>query len=79
MTVDHTTSSELELQRLAKLGLDPAKLKDAGRLGMQQNTRCIGDFFIKNGYMDIDLLKYVYLLTYGKEFFFSLIAWSYFY
>ena len=33
-------------------------MRRVGRLGTQQNTRCIGDFNIKNGYSDHDILRY---------------------
>lgn len=58
LTVDHNTSNEDELRRLKSIGLDPDQLRRVGRLGTQQNTRCIGDFNIKSGYSDHDILRY---------------------
>ena len=57
LTVDHTVENEDELKRLEKLNLDPKKLIKAGRLGMQENTRSIGDYSIKDGYKDVDTLR----------------------
>ena len=57
MSVDHNTSNEEELRRLAKCGLDPVKIRQVKRLGMQQNTRSIGDHAIKGGYPNVDVLK----------------------
>ena len=65
LTVDHNTTNEEELQRLKSIGLDPDKLRRAGRLGTQQNTRCIGDFNIKSGYADHDILRYCKYIHYG--------------
>ena len=55
--MDHNTSNEEELRRLAKCGLDPVKIRQVKRLGMQQNTRSIGDHAIKGGYPNVDVLK----------------------
>ncbi len=57
LTVDHTTDNEDELKRLERLGLDPKELIKAGRLGSQENTRSIGDYSIKEGYRDVDVLR----------------------
>ena len=57
LSVDHNTSCESELQRLNGCGLDPIELKRAKRLGMQQNTRSIGDYAIKGGYTSVDIIK----------------------
>lgn len=57
ISVDHNTSNEGELQRLARCGLDPNKLRQDKRLGMQQNTRSIGDYSIKGGYTNVDILR----------------------
>ncbi|KAM6972247.1 TGF-beta-activated kinase 1 and MAP3K7-binding protein 1 [Aplochiton taeniatus] len=53
----HTTDNEDELQRLAGLGLDPARLKQAGLIAGQSSTRRIGDYRVKFNYTDIDLLS----------------------
>ena len=59
LSVDHTVENEEELKRLESLGLSPKELIKAGRLGMQENTRSIGDYSIKEGYRDVDSLRYV--------------------
>lgn len=59
LSVDHSVENENELKRLEALGLDPKQLIKAGRLGMHENTRSIGDYSIKQGYRDVDTLRYV--------------------
>ena len=61
LTVDHTVENEDEIRRLEALGLDRAQLEKAGRLGNHENTRSIGDYYIKAGYKNVDSLKYVYV------------------
>lgn len=56
ISVDHNTSDEDELRRLAKCGLDPDKLRHK-KLGTQWNTRSIGDYSIKGGYQGVDILR----------------------
>jgi len=56
LSEDHDVDNEEELKRLEKLGLDPIELKKSGRLGTQENTRSIGDFSIKGGYKDVDVI-----------------------
>lgn len=57
LSVDHNTSNEDELRRLEGCGLDPNALRRAKRLGMQQNTRSIGDYSIKGGYTNVDIIR----------------------
>lgn len=57
LSVDHTVENEHELIRLQALGLDPEDLKKTGRLGSQENTRCIGDYGIKQGYKDVETIS----------------------
>ena len=59
LSVDHTTDNDYELSRLEAIGLNKEELKRVGRLGTQENTRCIGDYFIKSGYKEVDTIKYV--------------------
>ena len=59
LSVDHNTSNDGELRRLAECGLDPATLRRARRLGYQQNTRSIGDYSIKGGYADVETIRLV--------------------
>lgn len=54
---DHNTKNEKELARLVECGLDEMRLRSSGRLGMHQNTRSIGDYSIKGGYKDHDILR----------------------
>ena len=56
ISVDHNTSDEDELRRLAKCGLDPVMVRHK-RLGTQQNTRSVGDYSIKGGYKSVDILR----------------------
>ena len=57
LSEDHGIENEQELQRLMALGLDREQLKKSGRLGTQENTRSIGDYSIKGGYKDVDVLR----------------------
>ena len=57
LSVDHGVENEQELERLAALGLDREQLKRTGRLGTQENTRSIGDYSIKSGYKDVDIIR----------------------
>ena len=56
LSVDHSVDNEEELSRLVSLGLSRDNLKRAGRLGTQENTRSIGDYYIKSGYKNVDTL-----------------------
>jgi len=56
LSEDHGVENDQEIQRLAATGLDPEKLKKSGRLGTQENTRSIGDYSIKGGYKDVDVI-----------------------
>lgn len=55
---DHGVENELELARLEIIGLDREELRRSGRLGSQENTRSIGDYSIKEGYKDVDAIRY---------------------
>ena len=59
LSVDHSTDNLVELDRLARLNLNPQELRKNKRLGSQENTRSIGDYNLKEGYKDVDVLKYV--------------------
>jgi len=56
LSEDHGVENEEELNRLSELGLDPEQLIRTGRLGTQENTRSIGDYSIKGGYKDVDVI-----------------------
>ena len=58
LTQDDCVQNDRELKRLEALGLKGEDLLRAGRLGTQENTRSIGDFNIKEGYRDVDSLRY---------------------
>ena len=57
LSVDHGVENEVELKRLASLGLNIGQILSSGRLGTQDNTRSIGDFNIKEGYKNVDVLR----------------------
>ena len=42
--------------RLACLGLDVTQIQRNHRVGNQENTRSIGDYCVKGGYKDFDIL-----------------------
>ena len=46
-----------ELNRLADLGLDIQQILRNRRIGNQENTRSIGDYGVKGGYKDFDILR----------------------
>jgi len=56
LSEDHGVENKEELNRLSELGLDPEQLIRTGRLGTQENTRSIGDYSIKRGYKDVDVI-----------------------
>ncbi|XP_041839773.1 TGF-beta-activated kinase 1 and MAP3K7-binding protein 1 isoform X3 [Melanotaenia boesemani] len=53
----HSTDNEDELQRLAALGLDSARVRQAGQIAGQSSTRRLGDYRVKFNYNEIDLLS----------------------
>ncbi|XP_026215024.1 TGF-beta-activated kinase 1 and MAP3K7-binding protein 1 isoform X1 [Anabas testudineus] len=53
----HSTDNEDELQRLAALGVDSARVKQAGQIAGQSSTRRLGDYRVKCNYSEIDLLS----------------------
>ena len=57
LSVDHDVDNEQELERLTALGLDREQLKKSGKLGTQKSTRSIGDYMLKGGYKDVDVLR----------------------
>ena len=58
LSMDHCMQNEDEVKRLEGVGLKREGLIKAGRLGSQENTRSIGDYYIKGGYKDVDTLRY---------------------
>lgn len=57
LTEDHTTANDNELDRLSKLGLNRQRLQEKRRVGSMETTRSIGDFAVKWGYKDFDILS----------------------
>ena len=55
----HNVYNPTEQRRLANLGLVVEDLVRFGRLGPYQVTRSIGDYAIKGGYKDVDILRCV--------------------
>ncbi|XP_068177438.1 TGF-beta-activated kinase 1 and MAP3K7-binding protein 1 isoform X2 [Antennarius striatus] len=53
----HSTDNEDELQRLAALGVDAARVRQAGQIAGQSSTRRLGDYRVKFSYNEIDLLS----------------------
>ncbi|XP_034388644.1 TGF-beta-activated kinase 1 and MAP3K7-binding protein 1 isoform X1 [Cyclopterus lumpus] len=53
----HSTDNEDELQRLSALGVDPARVRQAGQVAGQSSTRRLGDYRVKFNYNEIDLLS----------------------
>jgi len=56
LSVDHDLKNPDELRRLQELGLDTSCLQRVG-LGKQPNTRCIGNYFVKGGYKELESLS----------------------
>jgi TAK1-binding protein 1 len=57
LTEDHTTANDNELDRLSQLGLDRQQIQTKRRVGSMETTRSIGDFAVKWGYKDFDILR----------------------
>lgn len=53
----HSTDNEDELQRLAALGVDSARVRQAGQISGQSSTRRLGDYRVKFNYNEIELLS----------------------
>ncbi|KAM4751253.1 TGF-beta-activated kinase 1 and MAP3K7-binding protein 1 isoform 2-T3 [Anableps anableps] len=53
----HSTDNEDELQRLAAMGVDAARVRQAGQIAGQTSTRRLGDSRVKINYNEIDLLS----------------------
>lgn len=58
LSSDHTFSNDDELLRLSHLGLDVQKLQHQPKSGLQNCTRCIGNYTVKGGYREFDNLRY---------------------
>lgn len=59
LTVDHNTKNPNELTRLANLGLNVELLTRGKKLGGLEHTRSLGDYALKGGYKDFDILRYL--------------------
>ena len=58
LTVDHDCGNKDELKRLEGLGLNAKAIVKSGRIGSQQCTRTLGDYSVKGGYQEFDILRY---------------------
>lgn len=72
LSVDHSIFNEEELNRLSQLGLDVERLKLHRRIGSSDSTRCIGDYHVKGGYMDIEILQWVVYFNDKMHFWWSM-------
>ncbi|CAG9770611.1 unnamed protein product [Ceutorhynchus assimilis] len=57
LSIDHDLQNEDELLRLSQIGINPHNLRNSSRLGNQENTRCLGNYAIKDGYKDFEDLS----------------------
>ena len=57
LTVDHDLHNSDELMRLSDLGLNVDKVRHGGSLGNHPYTRTIGDYNVKSGYNNIEILR----------------------
>ncbi|XP_046855285.1 TGF-beta-activated kinase 1 and MAP3K7-binding protein 1-like [Xenia sp. Carnegie-2017] len=57
LSTDHVISNEDELMRLSNLGLDIESIRHGLKLGNHDSTRCIGDYTVKGGYQEFDILS----------------------
>ncbi|KAM6940055.1 TGF-beta-activated kinase 1 and MAP3K7-binding protein 1 isoform 2-T2 [Xenentodon cancila] len=53
----HGTDNDDELQRLAALGVDSARIRQAGQIAGQSSTRRLGDYPVKFNYNETELLS----------------------
>ena len=58
LSVDHTTKNPNELARLDSLGLNVELLTRGNRMAGLEHTRSIGDYALKGGYKDFDIIRY---------------------
>ena len=63
LTEDHTTANDNELDRLESLGLDKQQIQGTRRVGSMETTRSIGDFGVKWGYKDFDILRFLTIFS----------------
>ena len=57
LSYDHTICDPGEIARLQQAGVDVNKFKILRQVGNSDCTRCIGDYHVKGGYKDIDILR----------------------
>lgn len=57
LSIDHDIHNEDERLRLKNLRLDVEKILQGNKFGNQDNTRCIGNYMVKGGYKDFDILS----------------------
>ena len=57
LSTDHTIGNENELIRLSNLGLDVENIRRGPKFVNHESTRCIGDYTVKGGYKEFDILR----------------------
>ncbi|CAK8678257.1 TGF-beta-activated kinase 1 and MAP3K7-binding protein 1-like [Clavelina lepadiformis] len=57
ISANHDINNEQELSRLSRIGLNIEKILERGKLGMNECTRCIGDYTVKGGYKENLVLR----------------------
>ena len=64
LSYDHTINDPGEQSRLKQAGLDVDKIQVLRRVANSDCTRCIGDYHVKGGYKDNDVLRWVFQYFY---------------
>ena len=57
LSADHAIGNENELIRLSNLGLDVENIRLGPKFRNHESTRCIGDYTVKGGYKEFDILS----------------------
>lgn len=57
LSVDHNINNDDELQRLANIGLDIVAIQNSGGVANLETTRSLGDFRVKGGYKEYEMLR----------------------
>ena len=57
LSTDHAIGNENELIRLSNLGLDVENIRLGPKFRNHESTRCIGDYTVKGGYKEFDILR----------------------
>lgn len=59
LNVDHTLENDNEVERLIGLGVPREHICKRSKFSQQLYTRCIGDYSVKGGYKDNELIRSV--------------------